>query len=111
MHYVSAILLLALFGYVIIDYFLLGRKSVTLTKTAYLRIGLIGCLTITGILGVMNNLYGITFSQGFTMFVDLGHMGLTVIFLLTALALLVLKKGWVNRLSPVRESSDDHKFL
>ena len=78
----------------LIDYFLLGRKGFTLTKTAYVRIAIIGCLTITGILGVMNNLNGITFSQGFAMLVDLGHMGLTVIFLLTALALLILKKGW-----------------
>jgi hypothetical protein len=93
-HYVSAILLLALFGYVVIDYFLLGRRSVALTKTAYLRIVLIGCLTITGILGVVNNLNDIAFSKGFTMFVDLSHMGLTVIFLLTALVLLILKKRW-----------------
>ncbi|MFC1863983.1 FeS-binding protein [Thermodesulfobacteriota bacterium] len=95
-HYISSILLLGLFGYVIVDYFLLGRKRISLTKAAYLRIVLIGCLTITGILGVINNLGGVTFSQGFTMFVDLSHMGLTMIFLITALVLLILRKKWSN---------------
>lgn len=95
-HYVSAILILVLFGYVIVDYFLLGRKGISLTKTAYLRIILIGCLTITGVLGVINNLHGVMFSQGFTMFFDLSHMGLTMIFLLTVLVLLILRKGWAK---------------
>ncbi len=95
MHYLGAMLLLALFAYVIMDYLLLGRKAFRLTASAYVRIFLMGCIVFTGIVGVMKNLPDVVFSPGFTLFIDISHLGFMMVYLLTALILLVRKSSWV----------------
>lgn len=108
-HYVSAVLLLVFFGFIAVDYFLIRRKEITLTKTAYVRIVLLAFLSITGIFGVINNLRGITFSKAFTHFIDISHLGFTLLFLVVALVFLILKKGWTkSQKRPWDDFSTDH---
>lgn len=94
-HYIGAILLLALLAYVIVDFFLSRRKSLSLTGSAYVRIVLLAGLVGTGLLRAVKNLPHTSFSPDFTFAIDISHLGLTMIFLLLALIFLILKRGWV----------------
>lgn len=95
-HYLGAIFLLALLAYVIVDYFLSTRKQLTLTPTAYVRILLLAGIVITGIIRVFKNLPDVVFSPGFTMFVDIAHLGFMMFYLFFAAVCLSLKSGWVR---------------
>ncbi|MDZ7698476.1 MAG: FeS-binding protein [Deltaproteobacteria bacterium] len=95
-HYLGAIFLLALLAYVIVDYFLSTRHQLTLTATAYVRILLLAGIVVTGIIRVFKNLPDVVFSPGFTMFVDISHLGFMMFYLLFAAVCLVIKSGWVQ---------------
>jgi hypothetical protein len=98
-HYLGAIFLLGLMAYVILDYILSGRKKVSLTASAYVRIALLGGIVVTGIFRVMKNLPDVVFSPGFTLFVDISHLGFMMVYLFSALFFLIIKSGWVVRKS------------
>jgi hypothetical protein len=95
MHYLGAILLIGLFAYFIADYLLLGRKEFRLTASAYIRMVLMGGIVFTGIIRVMKNLPDVVFSPGFTLFIDISHLGFMMVYLLTALVFLIIKSSWV----------------
>ncbi|MFO7984825.1 MAG: hypothetical protein R6U38_03105 [Desulfatiglandaceae bacterium] len=95
-HYLGAIFLLALLAYVIADYFLSARREVRLTASAYLRILLLAGIVMTGIIRVFKNLPDVVFSPGFTLFVDISHLGFMMLYLLFAAIFLGLKSGWVQ---------------
>jgi len=98
-HYLGASLLFALFAYFVLDYILLGRRRFRLTISAYLRIALWGGIVTTGVLRVLKNLPDVVFSPNFTLLIDVTHLGFVMIYLLTALFLLILKSTWVVRKS------------
>jgi hypothetical protein len=98
-HYLGAIFLLGLMAYVILDYILSGRKKVSLTASAYVRIALLGGIVVTGIFRVMKNLPDVVFSPGFTLFIDISHLGFMMVYLFSALFFLIIKSGWVVRKS------------
>jgi hypothetical protein len=98
-HYLGAIFLLALIAYAILDYILSGRKKFSLTVSAYLRIALLGGIVVTGIFRVFKNLPDVVFSPGFTLFIDISHLGFMMIYLFSALFFLIIKSGWVVRKS------------
>jgi hypothetical protein len=81
-HYLGAIFLLGLFAYVIVDYVLSGRKELTLTSSAYVRIVLLGGIVITGIFRVLKNMPDVVFSPGFTLVIDISHLGFMMLYLL-----------------------------
>jgi len=95
-HYLGAIFLLALIAYVIVDYILSGRKKFRLTSSAYVRIALLGAIVVTGIFRVLKNLPDVVFSPGFTLFIDISHLGFMMLYLLTALGFLIMKSGWIR---------------
>ncbi len=94
-HYIGAILLLAIFAYCITAYFLVGRHEFRLTRPAYVRIILLSAITGTGIFRVLKNLPDIVFSPNFTMFIDIFHMLLVMIFLMASAVFLFMKIGWL----------------
>ena len=93
-HYLAAILFLALTAYAIIDYLLATRKSRQMTATGYLRSALLAGVLISGILLVIRNLAGSNFSPEFIILLDLFHLGLAMVFLFVSLYCLVSKKQW-----------------
>ena len=95
-HYLGAIFLIGFIAYIIVDYILSGRKEFGLTSSAYVRIGLLGAIVITGIFRVLKNLPDVVFSPGFTLFIDISHLGFMMLYLLTALVFLIMKSGWVR---------------
>jgi len=95
-HYLAAILFLALTAYTIIDYLLATRKSRQMTATGYVRSALLAGILASGIFLVVRNLAGSNFSSEFIIFMDLCHLGLALVFLFVSLYCLVSKKQWTT---------------
>lgn len=95
-HYLGAIFLIGLIAYIIVDYILSGRKEFGLTSSAYVRIALLGAIVITGVFRVLKNLPDVVFSPGFTLFIDISHLGFMMLYLLTAIVFAIMKSGWVG---------------
>ena len=97
-HYLGAFLLFGFIAYALTDFILSKRKGISLTGSAYVRIVFLAGLVGTGILRVLKNLPHVTFSPDFTLFIDISHLALTMLFLFSALLFMFMKKAWtVNR--------------
>jgi hypothetical protein len=97
-HYLGAIFLLCFIMYAAADYLLSGRKIYKLTASGVYRVILLAGIVATGVVRVLKNLPEITFSPNFTMLVDISHLAFMMIFLFSALAFLIFRKGWVKAL-------------
>jgi hypothetical protein len=95
-HYLGAIVLFALFAYAVTDYLLAGKSRARLTASAYVRLALLGGLVVTGIFRVFKNLPDVTFSPGFTLFIDLAHLGFMMLFGMAALIFIIFKLRWIE---------------
>ena len=95
-HYLGAVLLLALLAYVVFDYLVLNRKTVKITLTGHLRGVLLAGIVTTGILFVLKNFPVYLFPPAFITILDLGHLGFVMSFLLVSLYCLVFKKKWTT---------------
>jgi len=105
LHYLGASVLLGLFAYFILDYILSGRKHFRLSPSAYLRIILMAGIVVTGIFRVFKNFPDVLFSPAFTFFIDISHLGFAMVYLFTALVLVLMKRGWLVREHPYRSGS------
>ena len=95
-HYLGAILILALLAYIILRYVLMDKNNLRLTVTGYIRGGLLGGILMTGIFLVLRNLKNIWFPPGFIIFLDITHLGLVMSFLWVALYCLIFRKQWTK---------------
>jgi uncharacterized membrane protein len=95
-HYLAAILILALVAYMIIDYVILQKKHLRLTATGYVRGAILAGILVSGILLVIRNLTGSQFGPRFIIFLDLAHLGLVMTFLMVTAFCLLFKKQWTN---------------
>jgi uncharacterized membrane protein (UPF0182 family) len=93
-HYLGAILLLAVAAYMIIEYLLLKRKLRQLAPSGYVRVALLAGILVSGILLVIRNLSGSNFSRGFIILLDLSHLGFVMAFLFVSLYCTIFKKQW-----------------
>lgn len=96
MHYLFAILFIALVTYIITGYLLAKRKSIKITSSGYFRGGIFFGLVITGGLLVIRNLTGSNFAPDFIIFLDLSHLGLVIMLLLAGAYCAVFKKRWAE---------------
>jgi len=96
-HYLGAIVLLALAAYMVADYLMSKRNSWNLTASGYVRIALLTGLLVSGALLVIRNLTGSSLTAGFIIFLDLTHLGLVMVFLFVSLYCLIFKKHWTTR--------------
>jgi len=94
MHYLFAIIFIGIITYGITKYFLTNRKQNKITISGYLRGTIICSLVITGALLVIRNLASSGFKPGFIIFLDLSHLGLVIMLLMTELHSAVFKKNW-----------------
>jgi hypothetical protein len=95
LHYLGAILLLAFFAYIGLDYLLERRKRYRLTGAARVRLILICCITTTGVFRVLKNLPDVGFSPGFTLFIDIAHLSSMMGLVLAGSVFLVMKQVWI----------------
>ena len=91
LHYLGAILLLALCSYLATRWTLEWRRSYALTGFGLVRAGLLAGLIATGAVRVLKNLPNVSFSPTPTMLVDWTHLGLAVLLGLLALVRLTAK--------------------
>ena len=95
-HYLGAIVLLALAAYMIADYLMSRRNSWNMTASGYVRIALLTGILVSGALLVIRNLTGSNLTAGFIIFLDLTHLGLVMAFLFVSLYCLIFKKHWTT---------------
>lgn len=93
-HYLGAVVLLALFAYLITDYLMSKRNSRRMTGSGWVRVVLVASILISGALLVIRNLAGTNFNAEFIIFLDIAHLGLVMVFLFVSLYCLVFKKHW-----------------
>jgi putative Mn2+ efflux pump MntP len=96
-HYLAAILILALVTYMIIDYLILQKKRIRLTASGYVRGTILAGILVSGLLLVIRNLAESRFAAGFIILLDLAHLGLVMAFLMAAGYCLVRKRRWVTK--------------
>ena len=94
LHYISATLLIAIVSYRVVDYWLMGRRSLRITLSGYVRSALLLMILTSGILLVFRNLPGYRYSPEVVMALDFAHLGLVMMFLMVSLASRILKKPW-----------------
>jgi len=94
-HFLAAILILALMSYMIIDYLILQKNHIRLTLSGYVRGAILVGILASGVFLVIRNLTGSWFEPGFIIFMDLAHLGLVMTFLMAAGYCLVRKRRWV----------------
>jgi uncharacterized membrane protein (UPF0182 family) len=95
-HYLGAILILALVSYWIIDYLILQKKNIRLTASGYLRGTILVGILASGIFLVLRNLTGSRFAPEFIIFLDITHLGLVLTFLIVSGYCLVRKRRWIT---------------
>ena len=95
-HYLGAILILALVTYLIMDYLILEKKRIRLTASGYVRGAILTGILVSGIILVFRNLAGSRFTPEFIIFLDIAHLGLVMTFLIVAGYCLVRKRRWVT---------------
>ena len=95
-HYLAAIVILAMVAYVIIDYVILQKKHLRLTASGYVRGAILAGILVSGLLLVIRNLAGSRLDPRFIIFLDLAHLGLVITFLTVAGYCLIFKKQWTN---------------
>jgi uncharacterized membrane protein (UPF0182 family) len=95
-HYLGAIVFLALAAFMIADYLISKRNSRHVTASGYVRIALLTGILISGVLLVIRNLAGTNFAPEFIIFLDLIHLGFVMMFLFVSLYCLFFKKHWTT---------------
>ena len=93
-HYLAAVLLLALVSYMVLDYLVLKRKNRKITATGYVRIALLAGIVFTGILFVIKIFPIYVFSPTVIILLNLFHLGFVMAFLLVSLYCALFKKRW-----------------
>ena len=96
-HYLGAILILALVAYMTIDYLILQRKRIRLTASGYVRGTILAGILVSGIFLVFRNLAGSRFAPEFIIFLDIAHLGMVMTFLIVAGYCLARKRRWVTQ--------------
>jgi uncharacterized membrane protein len=96
-HYLGAILILALVAYMTIDYLILQKKRIRLTASGYVRGAILAGILVSGLLLVFRNLPGSRFAPEFIIFLDIAHLGMVMTFLIVAGYCLVRKRRWVTQ--------------
>ncbi len=94
LHYVGAVGLLALGGYLATRWLLEWRREYALSPLGWARVGILLLLMATGAVRVLKNLPSISFSPQPTMLVDWTHLGLALLLGLVALSRLLFKASY-----------------
>lgn len=94
MHYSGAVLLIALAFYLSAEYYLKHKKSLTISKSGWVRIIVLSGLFVTGILKVISSQKGIYFGRTVLVSLDLIHTALMFILLAVFAFFWIIKSGW-----------------
>lgn len=96
LHYLGAVLLIGAAAYVLADFLLVRRKTLRLTPTGFVFGALLGGILLTGIFLVVRNLAGFWFPPGMIIAMNLSHLAIVMLFLMTTLYAFLFKKSWTT---------------
>jgi hypothetical protein len=95
-HYLGAVVLLALASYVALGFILSKRRQARLSASGGVRAALLTAIVISGGLIVVKNFPYVHFSDGFIIVVNLVHITAVMAFLTANLVCVIGKKKWKN---------------
>ncbi len=93
-HYVGAILLLAIAAYYTVLYLGDRRRDLKISFYGWLQGSLMAGIIVTGGLRVVKNYAGVTMSSGLIVFLDILHLALVMAMMAIGLAGLFRRQGW-----------------
>ena len=96
MHYIAAIVLIALVTYILIDFMFNRSRLIKITRIGYFGILVLAGLIVTGVLMVVKNLSNIYFGHTAVIVLDLTHLSLCMMLLFVTFYSLIWKKRWVS---------------
>jgi len=96
LHYIGAILLFALLTYATVGYFAMLRERYRLSGAALCRSFLLAAIAVTGIFRVLKNLPDVVFSPGFTMFIDISHLGFAMALISLGIVAIAMRQPWLR---------------
>ena len=96
LHYLGAIVLLGIGGYVFTRYLVIDKKNLTLTISGTGRATLLLLLAATGGLLVWRNLESVILPPGFIILLDISHLLLVILFLVFTGAAFLRKQAWLR---------------
>lgn len=96
LHYLAAILLLAVAAYFIVDFLAVSGRRLSLSPSGYVRAVMLAALIVSGIFLVIRNLEGLQLGSGFIIFLDLFHMGMVIALIVTSIYCLLRGKRWIS---------------
>jgi hypothetical protein len=92
LHYLSAILVAGLGAYLLTTHLLMPQGARRLAFSSYVQAGLLILIVISGGLLVIRNLPGYRFSPQVVVALDFAHLGMVMLFLMTAFSALLFRK-------------------
>lgn len=95
LHYISAVVFIAIVFYLVMNYVLLYRRSAAISAFGYARGALLALILATGVVLVFRNMPGYRFDPVVVVALDFSHLGLVMLFLMTTLAAKIMKRPWV----------------
>ncbi len=97
-HYICASVLIALAGYVLVNFFLDRSGRQKLTGYGYLKISMLAGLIVSGALMVIKNLPDVYFAHGLIIALDLIHLSLCMMLLIVSLYSVIRREKWVDQI-------------
>jgi uncharacterized membrane protein len=95
LHYIFAILLFGVVGYVVLNHLLTGRRSAALTASGYVRSLIVAGLMVSGMLLVTYNFSGVSLPVWAAASLLFTHLGLAMALIVTGLIAIIRKMPWV----------------
>jgi hypothetical protein len=93
-HYIGAVILLALVFYAAFDFILSKRHTAKLSASGWVRAALLTAIIVSGVLIVVKNLPYAHVADGLIIGLDLFHLAGAMAFLTANLVCLIAKKKW-----------------
>lgn len=84
MHYISAVVLITLTVYVLVQYLIMPKENVSITLYGYAMIFVFTALVISGILKVVSSRHGVYFGRTTIIVLDIIHTSSTFLLLIYA---------------------------
>jgi hypothetical protein len=96
LHYLAAIALFSLTGYLVAGFLLQYRKYFRLTLSGWTSAVLIAGIMVTGLLLAARNLSGVILPPGFIILLDIAHLALVMLLMFKGLGAVLFGKKWTK---------------
>lgn len=95
-HYAFSILLFGIAAYAVFNHLLIGRRSLALTTSGYVRTVIVAGLIVSGLLLVTYNFAGVSLPMWAAATLLFTHMGFAMALIVAGLIAIIGKKPWIE---------------